>query len=543
MHLDLHRNILENLKSLDELKKTLEELRALKGLSVRQDLQSIPPEPANSPLQNTPPQLINDCLHQYWTKFDPCFPIVHRGSFVLPDSYDDDWLVNVMCAIGARYLPEHRHLSCQLYEYITNKSDPFPEHPQLQELQAILLVIYIGIYSGDNSWFKKSFRIYSRLVEFCRESGLFQFNPHDNCDKDWNSFVLTEGRKRFAYGLYLFDSQSAVLFNYPPSLSHYEIKHKLPCCESLWEATTGSEWQSRLHYSPLTQIPHFFKGLQEVLMFGSISGTISSFGAMILLSAVHIMVRNMAQYAGFHAGFKEMSSFHVQDAFTRRSQLGSALNCLRSLLPKKLEPHDIFDMWDEFSVTWNLAYIHLHLPDTVITSGVVEVTLNETIATASALARPQPKSPPGTALLSNDFSKSVYQVLSLTASHIAYFLETFMVDQLETSPVFTFMFYKAALVAWQILNAFKNVSLDGSKQEEKTPEELFGAPISNAQKDYMMKRLVDDMLSRIQSERYEDIRTGFFEKWVESVLESKSTWGVGGCAAASFTSLVSDPNL
>lgn len=61
-------------------------------------------------------------------------------------------------------------------------------------------------------------------------------------------------------------------------------------------------------------------------------------------------------------------------------------------------------MWEIFAATWNLAYIHfLHIPDPVITSGIVEVTLPATIATAAALTKPQTINSPGNSLLSNNF--------------------------------------------------------------------------------------------------------------------------------------------
>ncbi|EGV64793.1 hypothetical protein PSN45_005145 [Yamadazyma tenuis] len=486
-----------------------------------------------SPLVDIDSDRVLKYLLSYWKNFHPSFAILHCSSYSLPTDYPEDLLANVICAIGARYMENERYVSNQIFNYVFQKLDQFPKSPSLSEVQAILLASFTGIYSGGDSWFTKSFSSHSRLVNLAREMSIFQYNPLDNSDSDWMSFIETESNKRIAYGLYLVDALMAILLNYPPCLSHYEIKHTLPCPDEVWEAETAQEWLKLSSRLPAQRGPHFFEALQQVLMFGHISSPISSFGGLASLLAIHIMIRNMAQYAGI----LETSPVHSQDAFSRRSQLGSALNGLRTLIPKRNQTGKLSDMWDLFTVTWNLAYIHLHLPDTIITSGIVEVSLDETIATASALAKPQSKPPPGTALLSNDFTDIPYQVLSLTSSHVFYFLYTFTTELNETSPVFTFMFYKAALVAWQILNAFKSIN-------QKSNEEILDQTVSQltksktSEKVYMLKRLTDDMINCIQPENDHPV---VFEKWVESVLASKDTWGVGSCGAASFASMIDDP--
>lgn len=68
-------------------------------------------------------------------------------------------------------------------------------------------------------------------------------------------------------------------------------------------------------------------------MYGKAPRPVSSFGGLLILLAIHIMIRNMAQYAGI----LETLPTQVPNTFSKRSQLGSALNGLRSLLPKKTE--------------------------------------------------------------------------------------------------------------------------------------------------------------------------------------------------------------
>lgn len=131
-----------------------------------------------------------------------------------------------MCAIGMRYIPKERNFSDKIYCYALLKLDKAIYNPNLHlcDIQAGLLVEYFGIFSGNDLWFKKSRSLHSQLAAIARETGMFLYNPLDRYDDEWSLFVLSEGRKRASYGLYLIDGQMATLLNYPPTSSHYEIR-------------------------------------------------------------------------------------------------------------------------------------------------------------------------------------------------------------------------------------------------------------------------------------------------------------------------------
>lgn len=542
-----------------------------------------------SPLVLIPRETIVDYVNQYRDIFHPTFPIIHSGSFSVHDNYAEDILIHILCSIGSRYVKDDatsKSVSKQLFVYCMawldhklNFCSETTSSIPIDVFQASLITVYVGLFLGNDDWYKWSISTHFQLVSIAREIGMFQYDPlaTEQGAADWHAFLAVEVSRRCSYGLYLIDGQLSTLLNYPPKLSHYEIKHILPCDDRLWEAANEEEWVQTLRddiideafpeaedktsffnlsASPFTarlnlyhlqqqqqqrqqqRLYHgkgvyFLEALQQTLIYGVAPDHASSFGGMVVLLAIHIMIRNMTQYAGILETYPMLA----QDPFSRRSQLGNALNGLRALFPRKSSSPkknhtNLRGMGGLFEATWNLAYVHLHLPDTVITSGIVEVTLDATIATAAALARPHSIIPPGTALLGNDFHHVPYETLSLVNSHIIYFLKSFKAGTKETNPLLTFMFYKVSLVTWQVLKALLEKAV--SKDEKGVPSPLTQNAIHQ---EYMMKRLAMDILSNVEEcEDHDDIE--HFEERIESLLSSFDTWAIGKCAAVSFNEML-----
>jgi len=502
-----------------------------------------------SPLENLIEEDIIKILESYWVNFHPTFPILHRSSFKISETEDftKSNLINIMCCIGLRYLPQFKELQLSLDSYvIKNLQVPTTGNFELCDIQSSLLYIHCGLYSGNEEWFKKAEIEFHYLIESARESGIFQNTPAvSQLGKEWDKFIFSESRRRISYAIYMIDSQLATLFNYPPCISHYELKHILPCSDELWEMPNSEEWEKYANeHVDSHGLYYFLEGLQDALIYGKMSRPTSSFGALTILFAIHIMIRHMTQYAGI----LETIPTHAQDPFSRRSQLGNGLNGLRSLIPKKsiIQTNGNSNltrsntMWDLFEYFWNLAYIHLHLPDTVITSGIVEVSLNATVANCATLAKPQSKNPPGIALLNNDFNQIPYQTHALVAGHLGFFLSRFKKGVMEKDPNMSFIFYKACLKAWQILN----VAL-----KKKEDEEIFEFPLELDEKKrvilerkYLMERLAGDILCNIEDcTDYSDLQ--FYENWVENSLSSLTVWGIGECASYSFRDMLMEPQL
>lgn len=491
-------------------------------------------------------EIEHELLVHYWQNLDPGLPIVHRGSFRVPDEYHDDPLTNITSSIGARYSPKHAHRSHSLYLYTLQLLERMSRREicRTRNIQALILSIYSGIFDSSFDSFKRSKNDLTTMFNLARECGLLcvdDSSPGAQGEPTWAQFISMEVKRRLSYSLYFIDAQISLLLSYPTSITHYEIKHILPCSDELWNAETEAQWTLiRQKEQFQAKEIYFLQALQHTLLYGKPLNPISSFGAMIILNFIHNMIRHTTQYMGL----LETVPLFANDPFSRRAQLGNALNGLRVLIPKRVKDEPLRTMWDVFECTWNLAYIHLHLPDTVITSGIIEVTLDATIATAAAMAKPLSRQPPGIKLLKNDFNQIPYETHSLVASHLSFFLKHFQLEYRETNPSLTFMFYKVSLIAWQILNVSINTTVDDELDplEYSTVRLKVQEERDRLQKKYLMERLSCDILSNIdECDDYSNLE--FYENWCYTLLSSFNIWGIGKCAADSFTEMLSDPKL
>lgn len=522
--------------------------------------------PSESPLKDVALELIGDFLDQFWEQFHPTFPILHRGTFKIPEQIEESVLVHVMCSIGAKYLRGWKSISEDCFAYCVdylnqNLYISDTNSVPIDVFQAGLLAGYSGLFWGRSDWYKWASGAIYQLMLVARESGMFQHTPDaaEAAQVDWKLFLTLELSRRSSYALFFIDGQMCTLLNNPPKMSHYEIKHVLPCNDELWEAATEEEWRDVLRDSVpqvssvvgeeahkfLSETPsispgiHFLEALQQTLICGNAPLHISSFGGMIILLTIHIMIRNMTQFAGI----LETCYALAQDPFSRRSQLGNALDGLRFLIPRRRNSNDHHTkgMWNLYEATLHLALIHLHLPDTAITSGIVEPDLRSTIATAAALTQPQSIIPPGTAFLGNELQMFPYETLALVTGHATFFLKTFNHEMLEANPLLTYMFYKVSLVTWLVLRSLigRTEAAIGFQKRKNSNESGVRSPLDpkQLQQEFMMKHLAVEILSHIEnSDKFSDIKC--YEKCIEQRLASFNTWGVGECGAMSFKDML-----
>lgn len=524
-----------------------------------------------TPLKHASAEEINGFLQNFWEYFHPIFPILHQGTFVVPETFESNALFHIMCAIGARYNRESKDISDECFTYCVDFLDRHlakEEEMPIDVFQAGLLAGYTGLFWGSSELYKWSSRTIYLLIMVARENGMFQHVPPAT-ETDWKLFLELELVRRNSYALFFIDGQMSTLLNNPPKMSHYEIKHILPCDDDLWQALTEEEWRNVLLKLKLsdstssssddglaatgqfskghtTHAPgvYFLEALQQTLICGNAPSETSSFGGMILLLAIHIMIRNMTQFAGL----LETCYALAQDPYSRRSQLGNALDGLRFLIPRSpridKNGRHVKGMWGLFEATLHLALIHLHLPDTAITSGIVEPDLAATIATAAALTQPQSIIPPGTAFLGNEIHNFPYETLALVTGHTTFFLKTFNQFYKETNPLLTFMFYKVSLVTWLVLRSLIQRTETRLAKEKRrlSSNSNPNAPPSppdpkELRKEFMLKHLAVEILSHVElSDNFNDI--GCYESCMINRLNSYDTWGVGVCGAMSFKDML-----
>ena len=125
----------------------------------------------------------------------------------------------------------------------------------LQIMQASLLQLKIGLWSGDSRKMELAEGFQAGLVTMARRAGLFRRGtyerivpyPEDQGDmlqNKWRHWVKQESRKRFALHLFRHDLEASVSLLSSPLISYAELYLPLPESEKLWHSPTAEQWKA-----------------------------------------------------------------------------------------------------------------------------------------------------------------------------------------------------------------------------------------------------------------------------------------------------------
>ena len=125
----------------------------------------------------------------------------------------------------------------------------------LQIMQASLLQLKIGLWSGDSRKMELAEGFQASLVTMARRAGLFRRGtyerivpyPEDQGDvleEKWRNWVKQESRKRFALHLFRHDLEASVSVLSSPLISYAELYLPLPESENLWHSPTAQQWKA-----------------------------------------------------------------------------------------------------------------------------------------------------------------------------------------------------------------------------------------------------------------------------------------------------------
>ena len=124
----------------------------------------------------------------------------------------------------------------------------------LQIMQASLLQLKIGLWSGDSRKMELAEGFQAVLVTMARRAGLFRRGTYEHIvplpedqgeilhDK-WRRWVKQESRKRFALHLFRHDLEASVSLLSSPLISYAELYLPLPESEQLWHASSAERWK------------------------------------------------------------------------------------------------------------------------------------------------------------------------------------------------------------------------------------------------------------------------------------------------------------
>lgn len=125
----------------------------------------------------------------------------------------------------------------------------------LQIMQASLLQLKIGLWSGDSRKMELAEGFQQVLVTMARRGGFFRRGTYERIvpyaedqgeilENKWRCWVKQESRKRFALHLFRHDLEASVSLLSSPLISYAELYLPLPESEALWHAPSAEQWKA-----------------------------------------------------------------------------------------------------------------------------------------------------------------------------------------------------------------------------------------------------------------------------------------------------------
>ena len=210
-----------------------------------------------------------------------CFPSVglldslFQFSLTSPGSHAKHWIhaptlladqtrpevLAAICSAGAVLTPDGaiRKVGYAIQEAIRTAIQVHVEDDNtlmrdLQIMQASLLQLKIGLWSGNSRKMELAEGFEQVLVTMARRSGLFRRGTYerivpraddhgDVLEDKWRKWVKQESRKRFALHLFRHDLEASVSVLSSPLISYAELYLPLPESEILWHSPSAESWK------------------------------------------------------------------------------------------------------------------------------------------------------------------------------------------------------------------------------------------------------------------------------------------------------------
>ncbi|KIN02730.1 hypothetical protein OIDMADRAFT_102782 [Oidiodendron maius Zn] len=212
---------------------------------------------------------LDECLHMFFVRFIPTFPVLHRSTFVFREC-TKPLLLNAM-AIGSLYLgPKdsiekgealwrlaHVAIATSWETLITHRG-PYDPCPGVQLVVTALLGQVYGALSKNRAIRTTSQAFHALSFFWARQCSVSEkdlyaadalppFNASDSeKDKCWRTWAAKEIQQRAVLGHYLLDGLVSRMSDGMPSVRHTANRYRPPSTEAIFEARTADEWISQL---------------------------------------------------------------------------------------------------------------------------------------------------------------------------------------------------------------------------------------------------------------------------------------------------------
>lgn len=262
---------------------------------------------------------LDECLHMFFAKFIPTFPILHKATFV-PEDWMYPLLFNAM-AIGSLYLgpkdaiekgealwgQAHMAVSTSWETLLTHRG----LHDDCEGIQLMLTCVLSQIYAtlSRNRSIRSSSRSFNSLqLIWIRQCGMLDGDPYPletipalNSpdflkEGAWSIWVAREIQQRTLFAFYMLDSLDYDLSRERTSFRRGPSQLSLPSNEPIFEASTAHEWVSHMQCSASVASPKAsFESIVRRLFHSSTEtrwrdSTISAFSYQVILEGLQSLI-------------------------------------------------------------------------------------------------------------------------------------------------------------------------------------------------------------------------------------------------------------
>ncbi|PQE03653.1 C2H2 type zinc finger domain protein [Rutstroemia sp. NJR-2017a BBW] len=219
---------------------------------------------------------LDECLHMFFVRFIPTFPVLHRSTFVFREC-TQPLLLNAM-AIGSLYLgPKdsvakgealwrlaHVAVATSWETLITHRG----AYDTCQGVQLVVTALLAQIYGAlsKNRVIRTTSQAFHALGFFwARQCAISDSEPYrmDNLpdqsasdeekDRAWKTWAAKEIQQRALLGHYVLDGLISRMSGETPSVRHAANQLGLPSSEAIFEARNANEWLNHMRSQEPTQ--------------------------------------------------------------------------------------------------------------------------------------------------------------------------------------------------------------------------------------------------------------------------------------------------
>ncbi|KAF8995473.1 fungal-specific transcription factor domain-containing protein [Cyathus striatus] len=211
---------------------------------------------ATEDLENPNERELQHYMHCFFAIFLSQIPLVHTPTF--SSKGKSPILVTAMQACGALFVRTQKASQfvtmtlnsardALVKDFAKNSSDV---SEQVELILAVVLLQTIGLFHQQADQRASSSIYHGMLVMMIRRTSLISkiasWTPGSHKELPleilWMQWVINETAKRAILWSYMHDCCHCIYFALPPSYQSSELLLSLPCEDSLWNASTSSEW-------------------------------------------------------------------------------------------------------------------------------------------------------------------------------------------------------------------------------------------------------------------------------------------------------------